>query len=704
MSDRSGPSGWRRGLAARFTALAGVLLAGLAAVVIAASAYGARSAATARAAEAAVAAVAEAGDALAGGRDPAETLTALRARPGVAYAYLTARDGALIAGERPAAEAARSSELKRLDPPAGVTVGDGAAVAVRTVALPNAGRGVLYVAQTLDDASQAARVVAGGLLAALAFLALALPVVAILVDRTVDPLRVLARALSRPERGGDALDAAARRDDEIGALARAHIDITRRLSQNDDVVRRLTFDDPLTALPNKAALRRRLVGALQVGEPVALLKIGVAGLGRVATGLGHAANDAAVLSVADRLRATATEWVRGAPTAGMLCNDRTIFVARTGEAEFALLVERAEPDVGDELARLALRSFEAPLLVDDHPVALGVSVGVALAPLHGDEADALLRSAAAALASAWVGGPQTVRHAGVDLNDNAYGRLRIEQELRRAIPAGELEVHYQPQIDLRSGRVIGAEALVRWRHPTRGLVPPDKFIPVAEETGLVEPLGRFVLEQASRKAAAWAAMGLDQRIAVNVSALQFRNPRFAETVLGVVRGAGCDPNLIELEITESMAMADAGHAARELGPLRAAGVRIAIDDFGTGYSNLASLTQLPFDVLKIDRGFVRDALEKPNARVVVAAVLGLAANLGVETVAEGVETEDQRQFVASHGCTFGQGYLWAKPMPADAFEAWRLARLTADLRALHGRAAAADASEAVRATRPSAAG
>ncbi|GLK76629.1 hypothetical protein GCM10008171_18830 [Methylopila jiangsuensis] len=660
-------AGWRRALPVRFTGLVALLLAALAGGVLAATSLEIRSAAEERALRAASRAALEGAGAIARGADPAAAVIDIRAA-GAAFAYALDGDGALLAGGEPP----RQTEA--------------AGLVWASQALDRPGGGALRVAMSLGEASaEVGRVLSAGLVAALIVFALALPLAATLAARAVAPLRALSSAVRRASANDPGLRRAAARRDHVGALARAHLDLSRRLASSDAAVRRLTHDDALTGLPNLEALRRRLAERLQMGESAVLLRIEINGLGRVAIGLGEAASDQALVAAAERLR---DATIRSGAEGGALT------LARTGEAEFSLLAERATREAGDALARRALAAFDAPVCVEEQAVALSLCIGVAAAPLHGDEAGALMRSASAALASARAAGPLSVRWAGAALNDDAYGRLRMEQELRHAIAAGELELHYQPQIELASGKPLGAEALARWRHPTRGMIPPDRFIPVAEECGLVEALGRFVLETAARQAAAWAGLGFRLRIAVNVSAIQLRNPAFAETALAILREADCDPSLIELEITESAAMADADHAARQLAPLRAQGVRIAIDDFGTGYSNLASLTQLPFDVIKIDRGFVRDALEHPNARMVVAAVLGLAGNLGVETVAEGVETEEQRAFVAAHGCTYGQGYLFSRPVPAESLLAWRRNQLVAELRRMAGAAGGRTASEA----------
>ncbi|GLK54463.1 putative signal transduction protein with EAL and GGDEF domain [Methylopila capsulata] len=685
--------GWRNGLTARFTALTGLLLVALAGAVVACVAFETRRDAADRMVVELARDVRAAAEALGRGDEIHAVLNALSARSHALYVTLDRRGGETIVALAPAApspEAPREALIETGgDGPAAITVARGAAHALKTVALSGGGEAVLGVGVSLADADAAgAAAAARGLFAALAVLLVGLPAFALIARRTFSPLCGLALAINRVDGASVEVDRAALRRDEIGDVARAHRTMTREVFRNADALRSAAFDDPLTRLLNRDGLNRRLSEALQVGQGVALLKIEVGGLERVATGLGPVGADAAVHGAAARVREVAVEWSRRAHAAHALGDDLSVSVARIGEAQFALLAHGAGEAAAEDLARLTLAAFEAPLRLDEHRVGLSPAIGVAFAPLHGDRAEALMRSAGAALAAARLVRGPALRIAGAELNDRAYSRLRIEQELRRALVEDELEVHFQPQLALGGGRVTGAEALVRWRHPVRGLIAPGEFVPVAEETGLVEPLGRFVLAEASRQAAAWAAMGIPIRVAVNVSPLQFRNPRFSEAVLQTIREAGVDPSRIELEITESAAMADPSHAARELAPLRSAGVRIAIDDFGTGYSNFAALTQLPFDVLKIDRSFVRDALVTPGARVVVEAVLGLARNLDVETVAEGVETEEQRAFVTAGGCTFGQGYLFGRPMPAEAFEAWYANRLGTELRAVAAEAQA----------------
>ncbi|HVI29454.1 GGDEF domain-containing phosphodiesterase [Hansschlegelia sp.] len=679
---------WWRGLAARSTLALGAALAALAAVVIITGGLYVRSAAIASTERDLAAAAQRLAAAIGQDVTPAR-FDQLSEAAALDYAYVLGPAGEVLVGARPSSAPAPSPDLRSdagRDGAAALTVERGFAGAAVRAALSDGAAVTVHVGRSLRDADAAMRgMIARASLAALALLALILPLAAWLIDRAAAPLRALTRAVTRPGAAEDEVRRAGGRRDEIGALARAHLSIARNLAESADALHRLTFDDPLTRLPNRGSLTSRLTAALQVGRKLALLRVEVVGLARVAAGLGQQHGDDAILGAADRLRMASAEWTRAAlaPSGA----DSSVFLARISDSGFAMLALGADGEAAEELARRAVAAFETPMPVGDHFVTLSLAIGVAIGPDDGDEADGLLRSASAALSAARSAGPQSVRTADAGLNQLAYGRLRLEEDLRRALDNNELEVHFQPQIALKPGVVSGAEALVRWRHPIRGLVPPMEFVTLAEECGLVEQLGRFVLAEASRVCAGWTARGMALRVAVNVSTLQFRNPRFGETALEIIRAAGADPSRVELEITESAAMGDPEHAARELAPLKAAGVRIAIDDFGTGYSNLATLTQLPFDVLKIDRAFVLDALNAPAARVVVGTVIGMADNLGVDTVAEGVETEEQLDFVISHGCTYAQGYLFGRPMAADAFEAWYANRLVSELRALAERAA-----------------
>jgi diguanylate cyclase (GGDEF)-like protein/PAS domain S-box-containing protein len=426
--------------------------------------------------------------------------------------------------------------------------------------------------------------------------------------------------------------------------------------------------DPLTDLPNRALLADRVTHALarterQPGHVVVLL-VDLDGFRRVNEALGQAAGDHLLVTLASRLR----HATRGADT-----------VARIGIDEFAVLLEdvthandvrRVTDRVRDALAR--------PIPVDGTPVVLRASIGVADA---GPEStpDALLRDAAVAAARAKrLGGDRTV-HFADDLERVGAHHLALEADLRAALAAGAaacpFQLLYQPIHALhpagRSPRLEGAEALVRWRHPERGLVSPAEFIPLAEETGLVVPLGRWVLGEAVRQAAAWRAEfgpeGAAGYVSVNVAAQQLRDDGFVDEVRGVLAGAGLPPECLLLEITETALVHDTADTLARLGALRALGVRLAVDDFGTGYSSLGYLQRFPIDVLKIDRVFV-DGLRRGGSDAALArTIVALGGSLGLRTVAEGVETAEQADALRAMGCPSAQGFLFARPLAPEAF-------------------------------------
>lgn len=318
-----------------------------------------------------------------------------------------------------------------------------------------------------------------------------------------------------------------------------------------------------------------------------------------------------------------------------------------------------------------MSAFSTPFDLLGRDAYVDVSIGISVYPQDGDDVTTLLRNADTAMYRTKLLGKNNVVLFSSDMNAAALERLELDAELRRALKGNEFELHYQPQIDLQTGALVGAEALVRWRHPQRGLIPPGQFIPIVEESGLIIPLGEWVLKEACRQRKVWLDAGLgDFYIAVNVSAKQFNRPEFVDTVRQVVAASGLEPHYVELEVTESVVMRDIADVARELGALKAFGVRVAIDDFGTGYSSLAYLKRLPVDVLKVDRSFVQELSEddaKVNAFTLAEALVTLAHDLGLAVVAEGVETDEQLRVLRKMGCDTAQGYYYARPQPAEAF-------------------------------------
>jgi diguanylate cyclase (GGDEF)-like protein/PAS domain S-box-containing protein len=427
-------------------------------------------------------------------------------------------------------------------------------------------------------------------------------------------------------------------------------DVTR-YREAEAHIRHLAHHDALTGLANRALFRERLGRALAAarrrGGPVAVLCLDLDRFKPVNDTLGHPVGDALLRAVAARLLAC----VREGDTA-----------ARLGGDEFAVLQAGAgQPEAAGALARRLVEALSAPYEVLGHQVVVGASVGVALAPGDGRDPDELLKRADMALYRAKADGRGTFRSFEPGMDARLQARRLLELDLRKALAAGELELHYQPLVDLRTGAVSALEALLRWRHPARGLVPPGEFVPLAEEIGLIVPVGGWVLRRACADAAGWPG---GVRVAVNLSAAQFRGRELVAAVVGALAAAGLAPARLELEITETVLLRDGEATLATLRELRALGVRIAMDDFGTGYSSLGYLRSFPFDKIKIDRCFVRDLGASADCEAIVRAVTGLGGSLGIATTAEGVETEEQLERLRAEGCDEAQGFHLGRPMPA----------------------------------------
>ena len=415
----------------------------------------------------------------------------------------------------------------------------------------------------------------------------------------------------------------------------------------------LARHDALTDLPNRILFHERLDEALSGARTLkggcALLYLDLDRFKTVNDSLGHLAGDALLKQVARRLK----DAVREVDT-----------VVRLGGDEFAILqIEGAsQPASSAALAQRVIEAMAEPFLIGREQVEVGISIGIALAPQDATEADALIKRADLALYRAKLEGRNTRRFYEAAMDEALEYKRRLEMDLRGALSRGEFEVHYQPIMNAASGGISSVEALVRWRHPLHGLVAPGAFIPLAEETGLIIPIGEWVLRTACQDASAWPR---DVRIAVNVSAMQFRKGELPETVMQALAASGLAANRLELEITESVLMQDGPIVMDTLHILRNFGVRTALDDFGTGYSSLSYLRRFPFDKLKIDRAFVQD-IGNPSTAAIVSAIVTLGVALGMTITAEGIETEDQLASTRQHGCTEIQGYLYSKPLPLDA--------------------------------------
>ena len=436
-------------------------------------------------------------------------------------------------------------------------------------------------------------------------------------------------------------------------------DISERKA-NEARIDYLAHHDPLTGLINRYNLENRLSQALlsahRDDQRVAVMFIDMDRFKAINDTLGHHVGDQLLIEVARRLKASVRE---------------SDIVARLGGDEFVVALTALTDNMdAAPVAEKILRALGQPYAIGGGEQHSSPSIGIAVFPCDGEDGETLMKNADTAMYHAKENGRNNIQFFTAGMNEAASERLTLEKELRLALREGGLHLHYQPQVRVRDYGVFGVEALARWSHPTLGDIPPLKFIPIAEESGLIEALGEWVLDEACRQLAAWRAAGIDGiRMAVNLSAQQLRSPGLVPSVSGVLGRHGLQGRDLELEITESVAMENPERAIGQLQGLRDLGIQLAIDDFGTGYSSLAYLKRLPIQVLKLDRTFVRDIETDESDAAISAATLALAHNLGLQVIAEGVESEAQRDFLISHRCDYLQGYLFSRPLPADAVQA-----------------------------------
>ncbi|MGP0090126.1 MAG: EAL domain-containing protein [Xanthobacteraceae bacterium] len=436
-----------------------------------------------------------------------------------------------------------------------------------------------------------------------------------------------------------------------GGWVTTHTDITER-RRADAQIAYMARHDALTGLANRVLFQEKIEQALislqQGGERFAAFMLDLDRFKDVNDSLGHPFGDALLKAVARRLRT---------------CTRDTDTVARFGGDEFAILqtTDSNQKESAIILANRLLENISAPYDLDGHKVIVGTSIGIAMAPDHGTRADELLRNADLALYKVKSNGRNGYRFFEREMETEAWSRRILEAELREAISCHEFELYYQPVIHSATRQLAGAEALVRWRHPLRGIVGPDDFIPLAEETGLIAELGEWVLRKACTEAARWAP---HLNVAVNLSAAQFRKSNLVDVVATAIRDSGLAPERIELEITESVLLQKSAENIGLLHQLRSLGPRIVLDDFGTGFSSLSYVQAFPFDKIKIDKSFVNEISSRPTCAAIVCAVTGLARSLNIVTTAEGVETEEQFELLIAAGCNQAQGYLFGQPRPA----------------------------------------
>jgi diguanylate cyclase (GGDEF)-like protein/PAS domain S-box-containing protein len=421
--------------------------------------------------------------------------------------------------------------------------------------------------------------------------------------------------------------------------------------------------DPLTGLPGRTLMLDRVAQAVaraqRTRRHAALMYVDVDRFRLVNDSFGHDTGDEVLRAIAMRLQAA----TRDVDT-----------VARLSGDEFVIMLPDIDgPGLAGKVAQRVLEALAKPFFALGREFFLHASIGISLFPDDTQEPEDLLKHAAAALYAAKEAGRNTYRYFRVREDVQYRGQLILEGGLRRAAERGELRLHYQPKVDLSSGRLVGAEALLRWQHPELGLVAPDRFIPLAEETGLIVPLGEWVLHQACEQSVRWSEAGIAVDVAVNVSARQFQQEDLPERIFAALRDSRLDPRRLGIELTESVLMEDGDRARDMLECLKRRGVSVAIDDFGTGYSSLSYLKRLPIDVLKIDRSFVHGLTRDRDSQAIVKAMIGLSHTPGIEVIAEGVEDDADVNCLAAWGCRYAQGYHFGRPMPAADFERLALA-------------------------------
>jgi diguanylate cyclase (GGDEF)-like protein len=416
--------------------------------------------------------------------------------------------------------------------------------------------------------------------------------------------------------------------------------------------------DSLTGLPNRLLLWDRINQAIALAHrhsgKVAVLFLDLDGFKHVNDSLGHSVGDKLLQSVAKRL----LSCVRSPDT-----------VSRNGGDEFIIVLQEMEqPNQAAITARRVLNGMAEAHKIGDVALHVTASVGVSVYPDDGPDAETLVKNADTAMYQAKAAGRETFQFFTPEMNVSAVERQSVEEDLRHALEHHEFVLHYQPKVDVKTGATVGAEALIRWNHPTRGLLSPMTFIPVAEETGLILPIGAWVMREACHQAQSWKDAGLSiGNMAVNVSAIQFRDEKFLEDLFSVLRQTGLDPHSLELEVTEGVLMNNAEVAASTLKAVRDIGIRVSVDDFGTGYSSLSYLRRFPLDSLKIDQSFLHRIYVPPDDAIIVSAIIAMGRSIGLTVIAEGVETVEELAFLKANECDEAQGYYFSRPVPAEEF-------------------------------------
>ncbi len=434
--------------------------------------------------------------------------------------------------------------------------------------------------------------------------------------------------------------------------------------RTEDDIYRMAYYDSLTGLPNRLLFQDRLKQALKHAERnnsiLAVMFLDVDNFKRINDTFGHCVGDKLLKEIASRMGSVVRK-------SDSVARQHKNLFARLGGDEFTVLLsEIKDAEYVSKVAQRINDSMSQPFILGAQELFVSVSTGIAIYPDDGKDSDSLLKNADSAMYYAKEHGKNNYQYYMQSMNDRALENLTLENDLRKALEKDELLLYYQPQVDIVNGKVIGVEALIRWEHPEKGLVPPIDFIPIAEENGLINPIGEWVLKTACKQSRKWQEAGIPAMpVSVNLASQQFQQSNFIEIINDAINSSGISPQNLILEITESTLMQNTDAVSAKMHEVTSMGVRLAIDDFGTGYSSLSYLKRFPIHAIKIDRSFVMEINTNPDDAAIVEAIISMAHSLKLDVVAEGVETEDQLEFLREQGCEIVQGYLFSRPLPAE---------------------------------------
>jgi EAL domain-containing protein (putative c-di-GMP-specific phosphodiesterase class I)/GGDEF domain-containing protein len=497
----------------------------------------------------------------------------------------------------------------------------------------------------------------------LVILLIAITMTMVMVRRLTAPLRQLTDFAARASTQHLQERMDVKSGDEFEQLAEAFNALLGRFDGSMRRINRLAFTDTASGLPNLERFRREIarVAPLRDGRVRAVYVLRLQRLGHMQEAFGREAGEDLFALIAKRI-VEALRTIDATLTEEML-SAQPAMLARLGATEFGVFAPSLRNNgASTRLAQLLSAEMNQAIEWRGQKLTLNPAIGVSLAPKDGTDADDLIRNAYLAVTAAGAQNDR-LRHFTKSMDREATAELQLERAIREAIEGREIQAYFQPKVDLRTGAIIGAEALARWIRPDRSMISPGRFIPAAERNGLISEIAELMLRQSCWNAAAWRRRGLEVCVAVNVSPVQFVDESFADRILTILEQSGLEPSALELEITESVAMESPERATRLIAPLRSRGVRIALDDFGCGHSSLAALTKLPFDCIKIDQQFVRGLSQDEHSATIIETILAMAASLGFDVVAEGIETEQEAQFLRRRGCSIGQGFLFGAALP-----------------------------------------